>query len=65
MQRHKIGMPAERPDRDVAQHPGVVFETILQPFCQPQLTARIEAGGAKGGDQGWPWEGVRGYVGAI
>jgi hypothetical protein len=42
MQRHEIGMPTERPHRDVVPHPSVVFEAILQPFGQTQLTARIE-----------------------
>lgn len=31
---------------------GVVFEEILQAFGEAQLAARIEAGGAEGGDQG-------------
>jgi hypothetical protein len=50
MQGHEIRMPAKRPDRDVVPHPGVVFKAILQLFGETQLAARIEAGGAKGGD---------------
>ena len=50
MQCHEIRMPAERPDRNVVPHPGVVFEAILQPFGETQFAACIEAGGAEGGD---------------
>ncbi|OGS81656.1 MAG: hypothetical protein A2061_09990 [Gallionellales bacterium GWA2_59_43] len=52
MQGHEIRMPAERPDRDVVPHLGVVFEAILQPFDETQFATRIEAGGAEGGGQG-------------
>lgn len=31
-------------------HPVVIFEAILQAFGETQLAARIEAGGAEGGD---------------
>jgi len=55
MQGHEIWMPAERPDRNVVPHPGVVFEAILQPFGETQLAARIEAGGARGWGLGWTW----------
>ena len=46
MQHHEIGMPSERPHRDVVPRPGVVFEAILQAFGETQFAARIEAGGA-------------------
>jgi hypothetical protein len=52
MQGHKIRMPAERPDRDVVPHLGVVFEAILQAFGETQLAACIESRSADGGNQG-------------
>jgi len=48
----KTRMPAERPDRDVVPHPGVVFEVILQPLCEVQFAACIELRRTEGGDEG-------------